>query len=56
MDRPADISRCYVCGQRLIAVDTYKGSKQDEKTKAWITRLFDIDWILSEHVRKAHQS
>lgn len=46
------ITRCYKCGKKLIAVDTYETSKKDGRE--WITRWFDIDWVLEHHVRREH--
>lgn len=54
MDRPGYVTRCWLCGARLETLDNYKDSKFDRDNKRWITRWFDPDWVIAEHIRRCH--
>lgn len=47
-------SKCPVCFTQLHAIDTYDTSKKIGNE--WITRWFDIDWVIQNHIKRAHKS
>jgi len=55
MDRPGYVTRCPICYDEIIVIDTYQGSSRHPKTKAWITRWFDPDWVISRHIETTHK-
>jgi ubiquitin C-terminal hydrolase len=54
MNRPGYITRCYKCYAVLSTVDSLEGSHFDSETKRWITRWFDPEWVIAEHIRRNH--
>jgi hypothetical protein len=49
--RPAYITRCYVCGVRIVIADEMQEDKdKDGKVVKW----FDPDRIVERHVRRSH--
>lgn len=55
MERPGYVTHCPICFDRIETVDTYEGSRKDPKTKVWITRWFDPDWVIQNHINTNHK-
>ncbi len=53
------LTRCPVCGTRLIAVDDYGDynvfvTKNGQRVRKTEDRWFDPDWVINRHIRSAH--
>lgn len=55
--RPGYVTHCPICFERIETVDTYEGSRREpKKPNVWITRWFDPDWVIHNHIITTHKS
>ena len=52
--RPAYVTRCWQCGEKILVPDEYQYEKKQVGDKIVTIKWFDPDRFVQLHIRKSH--